>query len=442
MAANLWRIENDKAILGLHRGQSPAWRSVARFPFISAGTQGGKTSFGPWWLMREIDRCGEGDYLAVTASYDLFKLKMLPEMRIVFENVLGWARYWAGEKVMELKDPKTGAFRAKRADDPMWGRIILRSAQSSGGLEAATAKAAWLDECGQDEFTLEDWEAVQRRLSLAEGRALGTTTPFNLGWLKTEVYDAWKAGDSDFEVINFPSTVNPAFPQREYDRMKNKMQDWRFGMFYDGVFTRPAGLIYAAFTDAMVVKPFPIPLSWPRRVGVDFGGANTATIWLAQNPDTSVWYAYHETLEGGKTSKEHAESAQALAEGCENVQGFGGARSEGQQRLDWKEGGFRLAEPPVSDVESGIDKVTELIKSGVFRVFSTLKGLRDELGSYKRKIDPATQEATDEIQNKRNFHRLDGLRYAVVGLNVPGPASVNVELDDSVLKADRRRLWD
>ena len=101
---------------------------------------------------------------------------MLPEMRTVYERVLGIGRWWAGDKVIELRDPKRG-FLAKRSDDPMWGRIILRSASAGSGLESATAKAAWLDECGQDNFVLEDWNAVQARLSLHEGRCLGTTTP-------------------------------------------------------------------------------------------------------------------------------------------------------------------------------------------------------------------------------------------------------------------------
>jgi len=411
---NLWKVENAKATLSLHSGQARAWKSKKRFVFIIAGTQGGKTSFGPWWLWREIKRNGGGDYLAVTASFDLFKLKMLPEIRTVFEDLLGIGRWWAGDKVMELRDPATREFHANRADDPMWGRVILRSAQSKGGLEAATAKAAWLDECGQDEFALEDWEAVQRRLSLAQGRALGTTTPYNIGWLKSEIYDPWTEGDKDVDVITFPSPMNPAFPQAEYDRMERKMQDWRFQMFYGGQFTRPGGLIYDCFTDDMLIDPFSIPPDWPRVVGIDFGGANTATLWLAENPDTEIWHVYHESLEGGKTSREHAQSAREKIEGCEEIAVIGGAKSEGQQRMDWGDGGLWVDEPEISSVESGIDKVTELIKDGRLRVFRTLKGLRDELGTYRRKLDVATREPTDEILHKRKYHRLDALRYAAI----------------------------
>ncbi|MBI1296675.1 terminase [bacterium] len=334
-------------------------------------------------------------------------------MLSVFVQALGIGYYWAGDKVLELKDPERGEFWAGpsgRSTDSMWGRIILRSASSPGGLESATAKAAIVDEAGQDEFTLEAWEAIMRRLSLSQGRVLIGTTPYNLGWLKTEVYDRWKEGDTDYDVIQFASTMNPVFPQAELERARRTMPDWRYRMFYLGQFTRPAGLIYGDFTDQMLVDPFPIPLDWPRVVGVDFGGANTATLALAQAPD-ETWYCYHESLAGDMTTREHAQRAMELVDGCEDVEYVGGAPGETQQRADWTAEGVWVQQPRVSDVESGIDRVITLIKSGKFRVFRTLKGTRDELARYKRKLDQ-DGNTTEKIEDKSSFHRLDCLRYA------------------------------
>lgn len=415
----LWRIENGELRLKPHPGQSRALLSNKRFIFIFAGTQGGKTSFLPWWLVQEITRCGGGDYIAATSSYDLFKLKFLPEMRTVFEHILKRGRYWAGDKIIELMNPATGQFEAKTANDPMWGRIILRSASSQGGLESATAKAAILDECGQDEFSLETWEAVLRRLSLSRGRVCGGTTLYNMGWTKTEIYDAWADGDPDIDVIQFPSYVNPAFPRAEYDRAKSKMQGWRFDMFYDGKFTKPAGLIYSDFEDSMLVDPFPVPADWPRVVGLDFGGANTAKLFMAQNPADERWYIYHEILSGGKSTAEHAaELMGLLPDGLHGVDIAGGAKGETQQRMDWGAAGVRVHEPKIPDVEAGIDRVTQLIKSDRLRVFRSLSGLRDELGRYSRKVDPGGNPM-DEIKDKNTFHRLDALRYAAVYISEP-----------------------
>jgi len=413
---NLWtRTGDGQVTLDLHTGQARAWQSDKRFVFVIAGTQGGKTSFGPWYLWREIQRCGQGDYLAVTASYDLFKLKMLPELKTVFENLLGVGRYWAGDKVMELKDPETGEFWAQRSTDPMWGRIILRSAQSGGGLESATAKAAWLDECGQDDFTLEDWEAVQRRLSLSEGRVLGTTTPYNLGWLKQEIYDPWENGADDIDVVSFASIINPAFPKREFNRVKARMQGWRFGMFYEGRFTKPAGLIYDCFTGDMLCDEFEIPTDWTRYIGVDFGGANTAILWAAESPDDGKVYIYDEWLGGNLTSAEYAAIGKSkIPDECEWYC-WGGAKSEGQFRRDWDVDGFGVDEPAVDGVEEGIDRGTQLIKDDRLRVFRSLRGFRDEIGSYKRKLDDAGNPL-EEIEHKRRFHRMDAYRYMSVGI--------------------------
>ena len=249
MTTDLYHLTGDgRARFKLHRGQAKAWRARERFVFVIAGTQSGKTSFVPLWLDREIREKGQGDYLAVTASYDMFKLKFLPEMRRYFVGMLGWSEDKSDRVFWQTVKP--GIFN----------RIILRSASSEGGLESATIKAAVLDECGQDDFRITAWEAVQRRLSLSRGRALGTTTPYNLGWLKQQVYDRWRGGDPDYSVVQFRSIDNPAFPRAEYDRAKATLPAWKFQMFYNGQFSRPAGLIYEDFDEAVHKIPrFSIP---------------------------------------------------------------------------------------------------------------------------------------------------------------------------------------
>lgn len=387
----------------LHPGQTKAWDSERRFIFIIAGTQSGKTSFGPWWLWREIKRNGAGDYLAVTATYDLFKLKMLPEMQVVFTQYLGkegWV-FQASDRV--ITDGKT--------------RIILRSANAPGGLESATAKAAWIDECGQDDFRLDSWEAVQRRLSLSRGRVLGTTTPYNLGWLKTEVYDRWRRGDGDYQVVQFRSTMNPKFPPEEYERARHTLPDWKFQMFYNGEFSRPAGMIYDCFDyDVHVVKPFELPKTWPVYVGIDFGGVNTATVWIAEDYERGAYYVFRETLEGGMSTVEHVKRANERATDVRVVSWAGGAKSETQQRMDWTAEGLPVNEPIVADVEAGIDRVYGLLKHKQLFVFDTCRGIIDEFGIYSRELDDLGQ-VTEKIKDKETYHRLDALRYCVQQLD-------------------------
>jgi hypothetical protein len=422
--SSLWRIDGKSLRLALHPGQAKAWNSRARFIAIIAGTQGGKTSFLPWWLYREIQRCGSGDYLAVTSSYDLFKLKLLPSIRESIEHTLQRGRYWAADRIMELADPN-GRFHAKAAGDKMWGRIILRSASAGGGLESATAKAAILDEAGQDEFGIEDFEAVLRRLSLSQGRVLIGTTPYSMGWLKVEVYDRWAAGDPDYEVIQFPSTMNPAFPAAEFERAKATMPAWRFEMMYRGLFTRPAGLIYDCFDEEMhLCEPFSIPPEWPRYLGIDFGGVNTAVLWMAEEPGSGRLFVIEESLSGGKSTPQHVAELLGKARGHNLVCAYGGAPSEDQQRWDWGAAGLPIYRPSVVDVESGINRVTQILLEKRLKIFRTCRRLRDEFGSYRRKLDRNGQP-TEEIEDKRAYHELDCLRYLCAGLvNVPASAPI------------------
>lgn len=399
--------------LHFHRGQAKAWRSEKRFVFVVAGTQSGKTSFGPHWLHREIVNQGPGDYLAVTATFPLMKLKMLPEFLRLFDDTLHLGKWNGQDHVFAFHDGKT--------------RVIFGSATHPNSLESATAKGAWLDECGQDEFRQGSWEAVQRRLALNEGRVLGTTTPYNLGWLKGQVFDRFKRGEDDYDVIQFESIENPVFPMAEYERARAVLPTWKFQMFYRGRFERPAGLIYQDFIDTYreegghLVKPFAIPPEWPAHGGLDFGAVNTARLIARVDPVTNVIYIVSESLEGGKSTPEHVEAAKAVTQAMNVRTWHGGSKSETQQRMDWARAGIRVQEPPISDVESGIDHVVGILRTFRLYVFDTCTGLRDEFGTYQRVLDQ-DGEPTEKIKDKETFHRLDSLRYLLLGIvaRVPG----------------------
>ena len=395
-----------------------------------AGTQSGKTSWGPWWMWREIQRTGGGDHLAITSTYDLFKLKMLPAMLEVYEGILGVGRFWAGDRILEIRDPSTGQFWAKKSIDPMWGRVILRSAESLGGLESATARSAWLDEAGQANFTVDAFRAIRRRLALAEGRILITTTLYVLGWLIQQIIDRAANGGvvtvhgvgdveleqtvneaTGIELIQFDSILNPEYPRAEYEEARRTLPNDEFQMFYRGRKSGLRGVIYDTFDRQLHTCPrFPIPDDWPRFMGLDFGGVNTAAIFLAEEPGSKRLYAYREYLAGGRTSKEHASYILSGEQGRPIT--FGGAKSEGQWRQEFRAAGLPIREPAVSDVMVGIQRTYSVLKSGGMIFFDDLSGTIDQIGSYRRKRD-RNGDLIDEIENKNAYHYLDALRYVI-----------------------------
>jgi len=369
-----------------------------------AGAQGGKTEFGPIWMYREMQQRGEGDYLVVSTSYPLQQKKVVPAYISFFKTLLGIAKYYKADRIMKVEDRDGSKYT-----------IFFGSADRPDSLESATAKAAHLDEVGQDSFKLSSWEAVLRRLSIHQGRVLGTTTLYNLGWLKIEVYERWEKGDTDYDIIQFDSIENPAFPLTEYKRAKDTLPEWKFDLFYRGRYARPAGMIYNAYNEKEnLVEPFEIPVKWPRHVGIDPGGVNTATLWIAEDIVRKAYYIYRSTLEGGKTTKEHCKTVLKYAEEERVISWCGGAKSEQQFRDDWGAEGVPVEPSPIVDVESGIDRVISLFKQERLFILNnhSNRQLRDEIGAYSRVLDDR-QEPTEKIKDKETFHILDSLRYII-----------------------------
>ena len=393
--------------INFHAGQEQAWDSTARFVCVLSGTQGGKTTFGPPWLHREIKTRGPGDYLVAVPTYPLLYRKALPEFRKLFEKTLQLGRFIA-QPIKRFEFSPAGldsVFGARFPHQPT--NIFFSHAADPEGLEAATYKAAWLDEVGQKKFKMGSWEAIQRRLSTNQGRVLFTTTPYYLGWLKTQVAD--QAGSNpDFDLVRFESIANPVFPQEEWQRVQAALPPWKFDLFYRARWSRPAGLIYENWDDSHKVAKFPIPADWPRYVGIDFGGLNLAALYYTENPDSGQYYAYQ--IYYPEVKRTVAQHVQEILHGQPPLTAVGGAPSEEQWRMEFKAAGLIVVKPPISDVEVGIDRVYAAHNAGRIRVFDTLEAYFDEKASYARVLDDAG-EPTDQIEDKADYHLMDCERY-------------------------------
>jgi len=430
----------EEVRLNFHIGQAKAWLSKARFPVILGGTQVGKTCFAPDWLDREIRREGPGDYLAITATFPLLNLKMLPEFRYVFESLYHVADYKEvhGSRYLIFHRAKKKESDVVLFDDKAYEeagvqetRIIFGSATNPESIESATAKAAVLDECGQKQFRRDAWEATLRRLSLSQGRALLITTLYGYGWLKNDVYDEWEKGNPDFDIIQIDSIVNPTFPLVEYERAKRTLPDWKFQLFYCGRYAKPVGMVYDCFDSAnMVIDPFEIPENWPVYVGHDFGTSNMAALWIAQDPTTGYLYIFQEYLCGGLATFQHVDKWKEMSKGLRIIKRVGGAHHEEGWRGDFTQAGWRIDEPTVLAVDEGIQKVYGLYKTNKKFVFRTCVNYLDQINSYSYELDEKYQP-TDKIENKERYHLMDCDRgvssdfnpVAVIGSGKPNSRS-------------------
>ena len=375
-----------------------------------AGTGGGKTQLGYWWLhLRMMADPGYGWLVAEPTFAMLAKILInstdpnRPDLVEWFRQ-LGWhPDYKAVDKIIQTD----------------YGKVLLSSADNPDSMQGAAVKGAWLDEGGM--MSLIAHQTALQRVSLMDGQELITTTPYNRGWLKTEIAD--KADGDYIHVEKWKSLDNPAFPKHVYEEMRsgpNAMQSYRFRMMYDAEFERPSGMIYGCFNaDKCVIEPFRIPKDWPRYVGIDYGPVHTAVLWYAKNPSrykgwpSGTYFAYREYLEGNKSIDQHVRDLNALSKGEDIVRKTGsGVAAERQWRREYSEKGFYIQECKINDVELGIDRVYALHQANGIVYFNTLKHTLSQKEDYHRKLD-ANQEPTDQIDSKAEYHFMDAERYLI-----------------------------
>ncbi|MFA6270700.1 MAG: terminase [Candidatus Paceibacterota bacterium] len=420
-----------------HEGQARVWASLKRFVIFLAGSQVGKTVFGPVWMEREIREKGPGDYLAGTATFPLMNLKMLPEYQLHFQDTMHYGELNQSTKVFTFyreADCKGHPERAcmftdaeYEADGATKTRIIFFSGTNANSIESATAKAAHIDEGGQKDFRHDSWEAINRRLALASGRGAGriliTTTPYCLGWLKTELVDPWeqaKGNHPDIDVIQCESIANPLYPKAEFERLRATLPDWKFQMFCRGRFSRPTGLIYDCFDSVVHVKDYPpIDNKWLVYTGHDFGTANTAAIWIARDPALAHYYIIKEYKRGGLATHEHVDAWQQMSTDLKVIKSSGGNQDEDGARGDFSRAGWRIDKPVAKrSVDDGIMRVYSLIKAGRLFVCRNCPGVLDELQSYSYELDEQ-YKPTEKIEGKAKYHYMDCLRYVTSDFQTP-----------------------
>lgn len=169
-----------------------------------------------------------------------------------------------------------------------------------------------------------------------------------------------------------------------------------------------SGAIYPVPESEFVVDNFPIPKHWKRLYGMDVGN-KTAAVWLAQNPDTRVWYAIDEYYKERAEPSIHAAAIGARGKwipGAIDPAARGRSQIDGKQLMQmYKDLGLELSAAD-NAVESGLYTVWELLSTDQLKVFQSCTKLLEEFRMYRR------DEKGDVV--KENDHLCDSLRYGVM----------------------------
>lgn len=382
-----------------HQGQQDTFNSRAFCTAALAGTGGGKTvSAYVWLLLQMIARPGMVWLWAEPTRDMITRVILTPRPGVpTLPDFL--RRFDTG--MVHLKSQ--GVIRHRL------GTIFLVSAENPVSWQGGQIGGVVMDEAGL--MKREAYLTAVQRCGFYEGRILIATTPYNMGWLKRDVYDVGIKGDPDFVIINYASTANPNYPKASVERARRTMSPIRFRMLYEGLFGRAEGMIYASFEDERnICDRFEIPESWERFGGLDFGFNHPTTgVWIAKSPD-GVYYVYGEYKKGEETFKVHAQAMMSDSSDAKNMVWYSDP-SNPEAALEFRREGMSAIEGN-NDVLNGIDTVYGLFKTGRLQVFRTMLDTLDEVGSYVWKKHAVSGEFVDEPV-KENDDIMDGLRYAL-----------------------------
>lgn len=434
----LWDVKDGVLSVNPHRGQREVLNSTKRVIAVNAGVQSGKTTISPLWLYREIiawdKRLQRGEvvkdaaFLVVSPTYPLLDKKLLPVFIEFFVDILKIAEYHVQRRVLDVSITRDDGTKHMH-------QIFFESASKDESLASITAAAIVIDEAGMNSFSLKSWREAEARTGSTGGRILLTTTLYNFGWYKTLVYDRRVQGANHIDVIRFESIDNPFFSREIWDENRKTMRPDIFDMRHRGIYSRPAGQIYDCFVETTHAIPrFPIDTWLGRYVGVDPGPVHHCHVWLARidagdtartnrflqsPPDLPVYVLYRNTLAGSTTTTvtnyQHAEEMMLEDDFSAVVQSVGGAASEKYFRSDYESVGVTVEQPPTTEVEAGIDAVYRALINNQLYFFDDQTEVTDELKSYSRELDDMG-EPLNTIANKAKYHRLDALRYIILGI--------------------------
>lgn len=410
---------DDKGILNkyipIHVGQADILNSTARFRAIISGVSAGKTTCGAIDLGRKIEAKPTGKFLIVAPTFKILDSATFPT----------WQTFVSGTGLEG--QPKV----AKREYVlPTGGTIYLRSGEHPDSFEGLQIDGGvWLDEGGN--CSVRVWHAIQRRTGFHKAPVLITTTPYpQYSWLKAEFLDRFKAGNSNYYVRQFPSTLNPAYDKDEFERAKRELPDWKFKMFYMGEYCGALGLVYPDMPNCFVDMPKKLP-SGRLFGGIDWGGGTeTADPFAALvgllDDDDRLWIFYeryvsgrqNDLLQNGYKLKEWHDVL-VKSTGQEVRMWWADASRPNSINLFRKLAGFtvRKANNQSGAIASGIDLVTARIRTGRLKIIKdSVKGLIGESELYRYHTGE-DEEAHGDVPRDEHNHAMDALRYLVMGID-------------------------
>jgi phage terminase large subunit len=328
-------------------------------------------------------------------------------------------------------------------------RISAKALNEEGKIRSMNLSIIWIEEASEVQYSVVAFLAARLRnkVGFYKGKnrlkMLLSSNP-DVGWLNNDwlmcsdiiyyhgdVKDRYnvRAEKRDPAISTHISATSANVylpPDYEANLAKNK-EPWWINRYLKGSFKYTEGLVYPNFVD-WFCDPFPIPDTWRRVTGTDFGRRDpTAHLVGALDPVNKVIYIYDEIEESLedypidymankiKECNSYPPALLAFPHQCD-PRGRNRDQVSGKSWIDsYRAHGIIFQ--PAHDCEGDslaptINKVYTYAKHGRLKIFKTCKKMYNSLSRYKYKERTLGDDKNQgEKPQDKNNHLPDALRY-------------------------------
>lgn len=388
----------------LHPNQGKAFESEKKITLCCSGIQGGKTTVGVLWFLRQVARYRGTDHAFIIAAptYKILNQSTLPTFFKYAEGMGTYAkvdqefRFHSGPKVY-----------IRTSTDPF----------SVEGIQ--NVRAIWLDEAGMCKYTF--WINLEGRAARTGAPIICTTTPYGMNWPYHALIKPFKAGQrDDIAYYEWLSVDNPSFPREEYERQKRILDPRTFRRKYMGLHERMEGLVYELQGDSLIDSK-PILGNIRTFAAVDWGfseGHEFGLLVRSIQPD-GFTYEIDEFKGSGLDPMQQIHLCKAKYKNYGIEMFYCDPSRPDMIALMNKEGipatGFHVAKENYKQLTPGIQAHQTLIRSGKYRIFrDQCPNLVDEYETYHwAEFDEEKPQRDAPV--KVNDHLMDCARMLTIG---------------------------
>ncbi len=229
-------------------------------------------------------------------------------------------------------------------------------------------------------------------------------------------FDEWikKAKHKNCLYLHFLMEDNPSLSKEIISRYKSLYSGAFYERFVLGKWVAAQGLVYPFFSSANIAKP-PTGICEEYYISCDYGTVNPASFGLWGRRD-DVWYRlreyYFNSREMGeqKTDEEYYIELENLAGDCEITTIFVDPSAASFIECIRRHEKFCVT-PAKNDVQDGIRKVSDALKSGKIKICDVCVDTIKEFSLYRW-----NDKASGDVPRKENDHAMDDIRYFVSSL--------------------------